>query len=89
VLITLGRVPLFFYVLQWPVIRILAIIMGRLAGTPVAWSGSPFDAPPGDGFSLPFVYLMWLVVLVILYFPCRWYAQLKRRRRDLTWLSYL
>ena len=30
---------------------------------------------------------MWIVVLVLLYPPCRWFAALKRRRRD-TWLSY-
>jgi hypothetical protein len=31
---------------------------------------------------------MWLLVLVILFWPCRWFAELRRRRRDLTWLSY-
>jgi hypothetical protein len=32
---------------------------------------------------------MWFVVVFLLYLPCRWYADLKARRRDLTLLSYL
>jgi hypothetical protein len=30
---------------------------------------------------------MWAVTLVLLYPPCAWFAELKRRRRD-AWLSY-
>jgi len=37
---------------------------------------------------LPFVYLMWITVVVILDFPCRWYEDVKRRRKD-WWLSYI
>ncbi len=29
----------------------------------------------------------WILGTVLLYFPCRWFAELKSRRRD--WLSYL
>jgi hypothetical protein len=31
---------------------------------------------------------VWAVAVVILYFACRWYADLKARRRD-WWLAYL
>ena len=44
--------------------------------------------PPGWGFSLPVVYLVWAVVVLSLYPLCRWFAALKQRRRDV-WLSYL
>ena len=30
----------------------------------------------------------WLVALLLLYFPCRWFAGVKQRRRD-AWLNYL
>jgi len=33
-------------------------------------------------------YAAWLLVLVLLYLACRWFADLKRQRRD-WWLSYL
>ncbi len=45
--------------------------------------------PPSYGYGLPMVYLMWAVVVIGLYPACRWFADLKKRRRDLVWLSYL
>ncbi|HYD71522.1 MAG TPA: hypothetical protein VEF55_00180, partial [Candidatus Binatia bacterium] len=50
-----------------------------------------FTAPEkiaGLGFSLPWVYVAWIVVLAILYPVCRYWQRLKQRRRD-WWLSYL
>ena len=88
-LVTLGRVPLFYYVLQWPVIHVMASLVNTLAGQPVHLVLRPFDGPLRVGYSLPFVYLMWALVVAILYVPCRWYAGLKLRRKDWTWLSYL
>jgi uncharacterized membrane protein len=93
VLITFGRVPLFFYVGQWLVAHGLAVLAGYLAGQPVGWLfAGLFDQPrpnPGNlGFSLGMVYLFWFIGLLLLYPLCRWFAELKRRRRD-WWLSYL
>ena len=93
VLITFGRVPLFFYVGQWLTAHGLAVLAGSLAGQPVdrLFAGL-FDQPqsnPGNlGFSLGMVYLFWLIGLLLLYPLCRWFAELKRRRRA-WWLSYL
>jgi uncharacterized membrane protein len=88
-LMTFGRVPLFFYLLQWPVIHLLANVVGELSGHRIPWFDWYTIYPDGHGYSLPFIYLMWAVVVVLLYFPSRWYAGLKRRRKDLTWLSYV
>jgi hypothetical protein len=44
--------------------------------------------PPEFGYALPGVYGVWAVAVVVLYFPCAWFARLKQRRRD-WWLSYL
>jgi uncharacterized membrane protein len=76
-LLVFGRVPLFFYLLQWPLAHGLAVAFAALRGQ-----------PPGYGPGLPIVYLMTAVTLVLLYYPCRWFADVKRRRRD-AWLSYL
>jgi uncharacterized membrane protein len=89
VLVTLGRVPLFYYVLQWPVIHLLAIVVNELAGTRIPWFTFPIPYGPGSGYSLPFVYVMWAVVVATLYFPCRWYGALKRWHKDWAWLSYV
>jgi len=48
----------------------------------------PVTFPPGWGFTLPGVYVLWGLVIVLLYPACRWYAALKRRRHD-AWLSYV
>lgn len=90
-LVTFGRVPLFFYVLHLYLIHLLAVAVAPLFHQPVAWlfHGAFFGGTPDDyGHGLPFVYLIWIVVIVILYFPCRWFAALKQRRKD-WWLSYL
>jgi hypothetical protein len=46
-----------------------------------------FVQPPGWGYSLPVVYLVWAGVVLALYPLCRWFAGVKQRRNDL-WLSY-
>jgi uncharacterized membrane protein len=90
-LLIFGRVPMFFYILHLYLVHVLAIVAAVLFGQPVAWlfHGAVFgDTPGAYGHSLPFVYLMWATVVSLLYFPCRWWAGLKQRRKD-WWLSYL
>ena len=85
-LVTFGRVPMFFYLLHVPLIHGLAVALAY-----VRYSGKifePWNLPPDYGYSLAVVYLVWLLVLGILYPPCRWFAGIKRRYRW-AWLSYL
>jgi uncharacterized membrane protein len=92
VLITYGRVPFFFYVLQWATTHSLAVVASRIAGKPTDYlfGNLGFGPPPGPdfGFGLGMTYFLWLVGVTLLYPLCRWYAGVKRRRRD-WWLSYL
>jgi hypothetical protein len=93
IFITFGRVPLFFYFGQWVAAHFFATLAGYLAGQPIGWLFvTPLERPspnPGNlGFSLGTVYLFWILGVFLLYFPCRWFAELKSRRRD-WWLSYL
>jgi uncharacterized membrane protein len=92
--VTFGRVPLFFYILQWYAAHSIAIVVGLIVGQPV---GYQFDSPltkftspppPGTGFRLWFVYVCWGLGVLILYPLCKWFAGVKARRRD-WWLSYL
>jgi hypothetical protein len=48
----------------------------------------PVTQPPGWPAPLGVVYLVWVLVVVLLYPCCRWYAALRARRGD-AWLSYL
>jgi len=90
-LLVFGRVPMFFYILHLYLIHSLAVVVALVFHQPYQWLlHGAFIAnsmPDGYGHGLPFIYLVWLTVLVILYFPCRWFMGVKQRRRD-WWLSY-
>jgi uncharacterized membrane protein len=94
VFVTFGRVPLFFYILQWYTAHLIGIVAGLLAGQPVGYQfASPIDKfasppPAGIGFRLWVVYVCWALGVILLYPLCKWFAGVKARRRD-WWLSYL
>ena len=91
VLVTFGRVPLFYFLLQWYIIHPLAVLAGLLRGLPVAWLFSPAAlGPPPEGWELglPGVYAAWAVAVALLYLPCRLFAGVKARHPG-GWLSYL
>ena len=89
VLRTFGRVPLFFYVLHVALAHLAAGIVGYATGFGSALLTADFmQVPQQWGFSLPVVYLVWMLVVATLYPACRWFAEVKRRRSD-WWLSYL
>jgi len=85
-LVTFGRVPLFFYILQWYTAHLMGIGLHLAAGKPV--SGPLGAAPANFGFGLGVTYGAWIAGTFLLYPLCRWYAGVKARRRD-WWLSYL
>jgi uncharacterized membrane protein len=90
-LVTFGRVPLFFYLLQWPAARLISVFVHFLTGKAIDWmlNGQfPPSAPPGSGFNLAVVYGCWIAGVILLYPLCKWFAGVKQRRRD-WWLSYL
>ncbi len=89
-----GKVPMFYYLLHIPLIHMLAIALCYARYGQVHWMFEspspgqfPITPPPGWGYSLPIVYLVWAVVVTTLYPLCRWFADLKRRRSN-AWLSY-
>lgn len=96
-LIVFGRVPFFFFLFHMAVAHLLAVALSafrygphRFLLLPPPSLGGPRELfPPDFGFSLPAVYAVWLAVILTSYPVCRWYADLKNRRRDLWWLSYL
>jgi uncharacterized membrane protein len=89
-LITFGRVPLFFFVTHLYVIRLFAFVAAAARGLlPAYLFGPGVQAPPGFNLELPWVYLWFVVVMIVMYFPCRWFAGIKARHKNTWWLSYL
>ncbi len=92
--LVIGKVPLFYYLLHFALIHLLAVITCAVRFGSAHWmfespdlAHYPFSPPPGWGSSLPVVYLVWAFVVVAMYPLCRWFAALKARRSE-AWLSY-
>ena len=80
VLAQYGGAPMFFYVLHVLVLRALYLIAEQIWG---------LNQGAYYGFDNLLGVWLWAVVLgAVLYFPTRWFAQLKQRRRDIAWLKY-
>lgn len=90
---TYGRVPFFVYVAHILVAHLLMTAVGLAMGLPLSLfidvMADPSDLVAANwGFGLFWVYAAWILVLAILYPACRWFGDLKARRKD-WWLSYL
>lgn len=92
-LVTLGRVPLFYYLLHLYLIHLAAgltsLALGRVDHAKwILTNGFNGERPENYGFPLWGVYLAWIAIVAILYPACRWYAGVKQRSKN-PWLSYL
>jgi uncharacterized membrane protein len=93
-----GRVPMFYFVLHFYFIHGLAALFvwvkyGNRAfsfifNPPPSMGTARQLFPPDFAYSLWVAYAVWIIVVVCLYPLCRWYANVKARRRSV-WLSYL
>lgn len=87
-----GQVPFFFYVLHIPLLHLGGIVLATYVFGDANWLyGAPLGHSPANyNYSselLP-TYLAWFLVLIVLYYPSKWFAKLKQTRKN-WWLSYL
>ena len=82
---TIGRVPLFFYIVHFFLIHIVALVI-FMNQTGTSWSAIDFRATatfggitPGNGISLPLVHLAWMGIVLVLFPLCWWYNRIKSR----------
>jgi uncharacterized membrane protein len=77
----LGGAPMFYYILHLYTLKLIYNIALLMYGPT---KGTVFGV---DNLSTVWI---WVAILIpVLYFPTRWFAQLKQRRRDIWWLKYL
>jgi len=90
---TVGRVPMFYYLLHLLVIHLSALLINL-------WQSGTFHQewyrtaplvliPDNQRWGLPLLYAVWIVDVVILYFACRWYARYKSNHPEKTWIKYV
>jgi uncharacterized membrane protein len=91
----LGRVPLFYFALHFPLIHLLAVVVCWARYGAVHWMFEsptpdryPFTQPPGWPMSLAVVYGVWVFVVLALWPLCRWYAA-RRVRGGAWWMRYV
>jgi uncharacterized membrane protein len=92
--VVFGRVPFFFYVLQWPLVHAIAMLFQLVDGQPVGWQTvlpwtRAYPLPEHWGFSLATTYLAWLLGLLVALPLCAWFGRFKARHPRWRWLSYL
>lgn len=92
---TFGRAPMFFFLVQWPYVHLAGIVVALSLGQPLtAFTANLVDfvfgpQPASTGGPLWMVYVAWILGALVLYFPVRWYAALKARRRDIALLRFI
>ncbi|MEA5260071.1 hypothetical protein VB264_19900 [Arcicella aquatica] len=89
-----GKVSMFYYILHIYVIHTLAMLAASLTGfgaDAMVLDTWVYMSPrlQGYGFSLSFVYLLWIVIVVATYPICRWYGAYKQKNQRYWWLSYV
>jgi uncharacterized membrane protein len=97
-LVVIGRVPLFYYVVHFWLIHVVAAVLAfvKYGTASLAWLFMPLPSmggpaqpfPPGFGYPLWAAYGAWIAVVLMMYPLCRWFARVKERRND-WWLGYL
>ncbi len=87
-LMVLGRVPMFFYILHLYVLHSIVLIYLYFNGYTLDFGESLGAVPSGVGY--PAWWLWWIIPFVVgvLIMPCRWYYKLKSDRRY-KWTSYV
>ena len=91
---TFGRVPMFYYLIHIPAIHLAAVIVSLVReGNVEPWlfANHPMmNPPPPDGYMwrLSLLYAVFIVVVAMLYFPCRWYAR-RKATAPAPWMRYI
>jgi len=85
-----GAVPFFFFLLH-----LILISGGAFFWTLVRYNkatnfafSSVADWPQGYEPSLTRAYVVWIVLIILLYFPCKWFSSYRKHHKQ-WWLSYL
>lgn len=87
-----GKVPFFYFITHFYLIHLLSAITVLASG--YTWQQATDDKlffkfrPLDFGFELGWVYLIWIIIVLALYKPCKWFGNYKTSNKT-WWLSYL
>ena len=90
-----GRTAFFYYILHFYLVHTICMILYFSRGLSLVEAINGLQTFPflfsikGEGYSLGFVYLIWIFVISSLYPLCKWYDSYKTAHKEKWWLSYL
>ncbi len=90
-----GRTAFFYYILHFYLVHTICMILYFSRGHSLAEAINSLQTFPflfsikGEGYSLGFVYLIWMLIISGLYPLCKWYDSYKTAHKEKWWLSYL
>lgn len=85
-----GNTPYFYFILHFCLLRVINVVLILIEGVPMKSSSDLPLVWQADGFGHPLwaVYLFWIAVVALMYYPCKWYGNYKRTH-GYWWLSYV
>lgn len=84
-----GGVPYLYFIMHLGLLRVINILLAIAMGFPLISDGSPIVWQVKNfGIPLAAVYIVWTAVLLMLYYPCRWYNRYKKTHNN-WWLSFI
>ena len=94
ILVVIGRVPFFYYIIHLYVIHLIGLVglyvldenWKELIITPQRFNSGFLVT---KGYDLWITYVVWIVVVIVLYPLCKMYMTYKANNKDKWWLSYL
>jgi uncharacterized membrane protein len=79
-LMVFGRAPLFYFIVHFYIIHLLAILMASIKFGKLTLVNPILKVfPPGYGWDLWVVYAIWIGIVVMLYPMCRWFISITAR----------
>jgi uncharacterized membrane protein len=83
-----GNVPYLYFIVHLSLLGLINILLAMVLGYPLNSDGSPIVWQVKN-FGIPLwgVYVIWLGVVALLYYPCHWYGKYKQTNKH-WWLSY-
>ncbi|MES2371876.1 MAG: heparan-alpha-glucosaminide N-acetyltransferase domain-containing protein [Bacteroidota bacterium] len=86
-----GNVPYFYFIGHFCLLRVINIVLIFIEGIPMKSSSDlplVWQATGFVGYPLWAVYLFWIAVVALMYYPCKWYGNYKRTYGH-WWLTYV
>lgn len=79
--VTLGRVPMFFYILHLYILHGIILIWLLLHNESIDMNKYLGGVPTSTGYPMEFLWFVVPFTVLVLYYPCKWYYNIKKTKK--------